>query len=230
MVEQQERWGPTGGPHKARRGAQISDEVSWSRSSAETIKRTQTLKPAGVVASRQCAPNRSTSAFKFLSGLNYGPRAGQQARGRRCPDEEDIRATVRTLSVPRVMALGHLLHSHVFSSILVNRGCIPLSAEYLQRTGSQPKDTEEARERLRSGPFTGSATTPWPSMPFPLATFLATRSCVISLCGLPLCSQAQLGTSAFLVPLPGSGTVCLPPLPVTSTLASASGIVWVTGT
>lgn len=188
------------------------------------------MNPAGVVASRQCAPNRSTSAFKFPSGLTYGARAGQQARGRRCPEEEDIRATVRTLSVPRVMALGHLLHSHVFSSVPVNGGCILLSAECLKRTGSQPKDTGEAQERLRSGPFTGSATTPWPSMPFLLATFLATRSCVISLCGLPLCSQAQLGTSAFLVPLSRSGTVCLPPLPVTRTLASASGTAWVPGT
>lgn len=103
---------------------------------AETEELTQTKNPVGGWGRGNGAPNRSTSASKILSGLHCGPRAAQQAKERRYPDEQDIGSTARTLSMPKVHGLG--------TFILFTGG---LSfAECLERTGTHPKDTGEARD------------------------------------------------------------------------------------
>lgn len=175
--------------------------MSWPRSVVETEELTQTKKPVGGWGRGNGAPNRSTSASKILSGLHCGPRAAQQARERRCPDEQDMGSTAKTLSVSKVHGLG---------TFTLFTGGLSF-AECLERTGPTPQGYWRS-QRLHRGPFTGSVTPLW--RPFPLATFLETHPCVTSPRGLLLCSQAQLGTSVFLVPISVSGIICLPPLPV----------------
>lgn len=152
---------------------------------AETEELTQTKKPVGGRGWGNGAPNRSISASKILSGLHCGPRAAQQARERRCPDEQDIRSTARTLSVPEVHGLR--------TFTLFTGG--PSSVECLERTGLHPKDTGEARDSTEGHsqvqpPHFGDLS--------PLTTFLETHPCVTSPCGLPLCSSLLPSTAGHL--------------------------------
>lgn len=123
---------------------------------------------------------------------------GQATASQRCPHARTSDPQLGPCLCPRSVASGRLLCSHIFSSVPVSGAWIPLLANSLERPGPRPRDPGEARDH--GGPFTGSAI-----HASPLATFLATHSCIISRCGLPL---YVLSTHL------SSGTVCVPPLPV----------------